>query len=476
MIADELLRQHLAERRAKAEKVALVAELAERYILPAGAEVVHGRMVDALVEEVYPVGGPGAPAISEFAPMEIAALLGVSTRRAHVMIDGAVHLKWQLPELFEQMRRLLVDADRAVQASYAVSKLPGEIARQVIRRWAAVQERYAWTGAFKKLDEMIAEADPSRAEDEARLLDERQVKLWVGNTGQSSHAVLGGVDATLDVLDAKLFGAAVAQIAALLKTVQGDESALDIRRAKAFGVLARPAYALALIQQGARQAADPELPIEPAGPDADADAAGQRYLPAGCAGHTCGTIDVPLENLLPKVTVDVVVEADAVGAHSVARIDDAITIATSSLATVLEGKQVNLRPVIDLPRIPAEDQYRPSVAMRRAVRALWRTEVFPYSTLRSSNKDLDHVVTFALRRGRGQTSLPNLVPVNRRFHRAKTAGLWATAMDNHGRAIQTSPLGYQYIVTQYGTEPVIPLHRYGRHIEGGTLLRRRRSA
>ena len=51
-LADQLFMEHLAERRARANQVLLVAELAEHYILPAGAEVVHGKMVDALVEEV----------------------------------------------------------------------------------------------------------------------------------------------------------------------------------------------------------------------------------------------------------------------------------------------------------------------------------------------------------------------------------------------------------------------------------------
>lgn len=195
-LAERLLEEHLAERRARANQVLLVAELAEHYILPAGAEVVHGKMVDALVEEVFPVGGPGAPNISEFAPLEIAALLRISKRKASVMIEGAVFLKWQLPALHEKVERLLVDADRAVQAAYAVSHLPRELAEVAIERWSLIQERYSWAGAFKKLDEIIAEVDPWRVVDEEKALEQREAKVSTGSP-LPGQAVLGFVESTL---------------------------------------------------------------------------------------------------------------------------------------------------------------------------------------------------------------------------------------------------------------------------------------
>lgn len=453
---------HLAERRARATQVVLIADLAEHYILPAGAEVVHGVMVDALVEEVYPFGGPGAPHVSEFLAMEVAALLRISKAKASVMIQGAVHLKWQLPDLFEKVERLLVDADRAVQASYAVSDLPKPLAEAVIARWSLIQERYAWSGAFRKLDELIAEVDPRRAEKEAEALERRGAKIFTSSDVLGLSA-LGFIEATVDVIDAKLFDAALSQVAELLKKVQGDDSSLEVRRAKAFGVLSRPAYALALIQQGINNLPQAELPIEPLGDDGlPLHGSAEGYLPAGCAGHVCGTIEVPLARLQPKVEVQVVVEADAVGSTGIARIDDAVHVAVDTLGEVLDGKAVRLQPVIDLPRMPEESQYRPSVAMRRAVLARWREEVAPFSSGRAIKKDLDHILEWFKKHGPGQTNLDNLVPIPRQLHRAKTCGLWLIKMDDQGRAIWTSPLGYRYVVTRYGTEPLLSLHRYGR--------------
>lgn len=457
-IAEELREAHLLEQTVRAEKVELVARLAEEYVLP--PEVTRGQLVDELFEEVYPFGGPGAPLISEWALPEIAAMLHMSRRKAKVLIQGSVHLKWQLPELFEKMGRLEIEADRAVQAAYAVADLPPELAREVISRWVPLQARYAWTGAFKKLDEMIAEVDPFRAADEESRLSKRQVRVTAGSGGRGEAAV-GYIEATVDVIDAKLFNAALSQIAELLKTVQGDESSLDVRKAKAFGVLSRPAYALALIQQGAKHLPEQEPLVEPV------DEFGQplhgpseRYLPAGCAGHVCGTVDVPLDRLEPRITVDVVIEADAVGAGPTARIDDATFITTQTLGQLLAGKKVRVQPVIDLPRLPDEGQYRPSLAMRRAVLTRWRTEAFPFSTTRSKGLDLDHVQRWLRSRGPGQTALPNLIPLTRTVHRSKTALVWMVTMDEQARAIWTSPLGYRYEVTPYGTEPLTPLRRY----------------
>lgn len=454
---------HLAERRAKAEQTVLVAELAEAYILPSRAEEVYGPLVaDDLVENVYPFGGPGAPLISEYAAPEIAALLGISKRRATILIEGAVHLKWQLPGLFDRMERLLIDADRAVQASFAVSVLPPELAVVAAERWLLIQERYSWTGAFAKLSEFIAEVDPALAAKDAAALEKRHVSIAAGK-GHLGDAAVGYLEATLDVVDAKLFDAALNQIAGLLKTVQGDESSKEVRRAKAFGVLSRPAYALALIQQGAQEAPDPALPVEPvAGDGRPLHGEAGRYLPAGCAGHVCGTVTVGLEKLQPRVSVEVVVEADAVGADGVARIADATVIATATLGEVLGGKTVQLRPVIDLPRVAGEDQYRPSLATRRAVLRRWRHEAFPFSHRRSRGLDLDHVDPYRWDGSPGQTNSANLLPLGRGNHRAKTARIWMVRIDHLGRAIWDSPLGYQYIVTPHGTQPVLNLRRYGR--------------
>lgn len=53
-----------------------------------------------------------------------------------------------------------------------------------------------------------------------------------------------------------------------------------------------------------------------------------------------------------------------------------------------------------------------------------------------------------------------MIPLTRTVHRSKTALVWMVTMDEQARAIWTSPLGYRYEVTPYGTEPLTPLRRY----------------
>ncbi|MDO5677761.1 MAG: hypothetical protein Q4G35_09685 [Propionibacteriaceae bacterium] len=460
-LGDRLLEVRAIREQAEADEVLLIAELAEAYVLPAGAEQKHTHLVDALAEEVYPYGGPDAPYISEFAALEIGAMLGISKRKASTLIQGAVHLKWQVPWLMDQVQDLQIEARRAVHAAYVVMDLPERLKQVALQRWVRVQQRYTWGGAFKKLDEIIAGLVETRAKDEADKLTQRRVDVHTSTRfgSDGGHAAVGQIDAVTSVIDAKLFGAAVAQIAELMKTVLGDNSDLDIRRSKAIGILSRPAYALALIQQGVKHLPPDELPLE----FEDGYPISERFLPAGCAGHTCGTIDVPLERLQPKVSLEVVIEADAIAADTVCRVDDAVTIATETLATVLEGKTVQVRPVIDLPRLPDEDQYRPSLAMRRALRTRWRYEAFPFSTTLAQDCQSDHVKRYAWNGKLLQTGLKKMIPLSSRVHRVKTACFWLVVMQpERAHPIWTSPLGYEYLVTPYGTEPVIPPRHYRR--------------
>ncbi|MDO5677649.1 MAG: hypothetical protein Q4G35_09125 [Propionibacteriaceae bacterium] len=176
-LGDRLLEVRAIREQAEADEVLLIAELAEAYVLPAGAEQKHTHLVDALAEEVYPYGGPDAPYISEFAALEIAAMLGISKRKASMLIQGAVHLKWQVPWLMAQVQDLKIEARRAVQAAYVVRDLPERWKQVALQQWVRVQQRYTWGGAFKKLDEIIAGLDETRAKDEADKLTQRRVDV-----------------------------------------------------------------------------------------------------------------------------------------------------------------------------------------------------------------------------------------------------------------------------------------------------------
>jgi len=245
------------------------------------------------------------------------------------------------------------------------------------------------------------------------------------------------------VLDARYLDAAVDRVADILAVEQPGQTK-TILRAKALGVLANPAYALALLQR----AAQPSLLDDPV--DVPAEAGGQRHDPH-CLGALCGTITAPLSRLRPTLELAVHIHTDAVGRLTgAARVDQAGHITTALLAELLPGLDVKIQPVIDLPELPAEDQYVPSVPLKRGILLAFDNDMFLYRQHRSQGLDVDH--TRAYRLGcRGQTRVGNLAPLGRTAHRAKTRRAWRVDQPRPGQLIWTSPLGLTYEVTATGT-------------------------
>lgn len=185
-----------------------------------------------------------------------------------------------------------------------------------------------------------------------------------------------------------------------------------------------------------------------------------RWLPPACP--TCRRTDpptatgttVPIDKLRPTLGIAVHLHTDALGnLTGPARIDKAGHITTRLLAELLgEGHGINVKvhPVIDLPNLEPADRYTPSPVMRRAINLIFDAEPFPYSNRPSAGLDLDH--TIAYQQGRPcQTRVGNLAPLSRGAHRAKTAGFWRLEQPEPGQLFWTSPLGYRYAVTPFGT-------------------------
>ena len=196
----------------------------------------------------------------------------------------------------------------------------------------------------------------------------------------------------------------------------------------------------------------------------------RRLDPHECAGHHCGTIQVPVAKLRPTLGIAVHIHSDALGQlDPAARVEKAGTITTTLLAELLgEGNGYNLKvqPVIDLPNLEPADNYVPSAQLRRGMVLAFPNEPFPFSPRDSVGLDLDH--TIAYQPGRpGQTRVGNLAPLTRRVHRAKTAGYWVMHQPTPGRIEWRSPLGCRYDVTPFGVERCHPIHYNPDHDHGG---------
>ena len=192
-------------------------------------------------------------------------------------------------------------------------------------------------------------------------------------------------------------------------------------------------------------------------------------LPRLVPGHElCGRVTTDPDQLLPRATIVLHLAADTTGELSpVARLEHAGAVPLERLRDLLTEVRVTIRPVIDLNQTPAVDRYEIPTRLREAVLNRYPYDAFPYSTYTSRNLDLDHTTPYRTGGPPAQTRWQNLAPLNRRAHRAKTCGAWTLHHNNTGDLVWTSPLGYHYTLTPWGTtlppDPATP--RPGPHGE-----------
>lgn len=180
-----------------------------------------------------------------------------------------------------------------------------------------------------------------------------------------------------------------------------------------------------------------------------------RGLPRLIGGHElCGRITTDPDQLLPRATIILHLAADTTAELSpVARLEHAGAIPLQQLRDLLAEVRVTIRPVIDLNQTPAVDRYEIPTRLRETVLNRYPYDAFPYSTYTSRGLDLDHTTPYQTGGPPAQTRWQNLTPLNRRAHRAKTCGAWTLHHDNTDNLVWTSPLGYQYTITPWGTTP-----------------------
>lgn len=117
--------------------------------------------------------------------------------------------------------------------------------------------------------------------------------------------------------------------------------------------------------------------------------------------------------------------------EGVAREDTVGPLLLEQVRELLAHDRVRLLPVIDLAGDPGADGYEVPTRIREQVRIRDPFSVFPFSTMRSMNADLDHTGPFRDRRlvdhdhpPPRQTRPSNLGPLGRLEHRAKSHGRW----------------------------------------------------
>src|SRR5687768_5831384 len=93
-----------AEQRAAVEQLELALEWARLHPCPSQETPAHWGEVDLHGEGLVPLAGPGAPWVAEFAPVDLAAGLGISQDAARQLVADALELAHRLPRLWASVR------------------------------------------------------------------------------------------------------------------------------------------------------------------------------------------------------------------------------------------------------------------------------------------------------------------------------------------------------------------------------------
>jgi len=391
------------------------------------------------------LGGPGAPLVSEFCVVEIAAALGLSTDSGRRLVGEAVELRHRLPRLWNRVVDGALPVWRARKIAQETTQLTVEGADFVDRHLAPVAHKTGMVTAQKLVAEAVARFDPEKAElDRADSDATRRFDIDLQGQVDPARGVVP-VSGTLDFADALDLENAVSRVAADL-ALAGSLDSLDARRASAVGEIARRQTTLDL--SGCGDPTDDDV----AAPAATRSTARQVVLHVHLA-------EAALTDLDPN----------ACGGVDLARVEKTRGFVLAEQVREwcrATSTQVVVKPVIDLRDEVAVDAYEIPDRIAERVRLTRPTCVFPHCTRPARGCDLDHVDEYVKAEDGGppgQTSTTNLAPLCRRHHRVKThpsltgAGperRWRYRRLPDGSFVWTSPHDQQYLVDPHGTIPL----------------------
>ena len=404
------------------------------------------------------LAGPGAPEISEFAVIELAAALGRSTDSGRMLLSDAVEAKHRLPKIWQRLVDGQVQVWRVRRVTDLTRSLTAEAAAFVDAHLAHVVHTASFTTVKRLVAEAAARFDPEATEmEEVDTHATLHVTLdlataWSIGTANGVH--LSGL---LDRADAEELEHAIRTIADQLLAA-GSTDSLDVRRAKALGYLSRGDLTL-------------DLPTELT-PNDEADSGGRAATSASeerASRPPTRSRQVVLHIHLSEAalrgnegpgTPEVDPDTGMLGLH-LARVENHHQTLTADAVREwlsVPGTQITVKPVIDLHDQIAVDSYEIPDRISQRVRLKRPTCVFPHCTRTSTRTDLDHIDEYVPpdRGGPpGQTATNRLAPLCRRHHRAKTHpspdGQWDYVQLTTTTWLWTSPHGLRFLVHPDGT-------------------------
>jgi cell division septum initiation protein DivIVA len=241
-VIDRVRAARKAQQQAAVEEIELALEWARLHPCPVNETPAHWGEADLHDEGLVPLAGQGAPWVAEFAPVDLAAALGISQDAGRQLIADALELAHRLPRLWKRVLAGEVPVWRARLIARETTDLSVKATLFADRLIAATPRRIGQVKAAQLVHEARLYFDPDRAiADEEEALTKRGV--WLRH---NSAPATTDVTMTLDTPDALLFDQTVARIAGDLREL-GDAEDLEVRRARAVGILADPQFALDLL-------------------------------------------------------------------------------------------------------------------------------------------------------------------------------------------------------------------------------------
>ncbi|GAB3623534.1 hypothetical protein GCM10027418_16170 [Mariniluteicoccus endophyticus] len=469
-------------RQAEIDQLLLIAACAQAYSWideyadhDADARVLHG-------ERLLPVGADGTPYVAEFLVLEVGPALGVSPAAASQQITDVLNLQHRHPRLWAHViaGHVRFAAARKVAQTVAARGLPQALALRVDERLAPWAPGWGTTKMVNQAERLCAVIDPEGEEHRRqRALDERYVNTQPAGGGviELSARLDGPAGLRLEATITELAGILADQPDPLLTTEQQNAlvawpaGADRSPRARALELLGTPAKAAALLAAGRTAAGTDHSGTQHSGPDQTGPdctspgarcgggvsrAVGATSSPHiddahGCGRHACVTSPPSAGTAGDMVLqLEVRVRPDETARGAGGEVTGLGVVARSQLDQLLaDASKVIERPVVDLNADHQTSGYAPTPAQRWAVLAREQVVAFPFATRspRSRFADLDHVVPWPM----GPTATHNLIPLDRRAHRAKTHGRFRVEPVRPGVVKWTTPTGQTYWVSPHGT-------------------------
>lgn len=381
-------------------------------------------------EKLVQVGSDGTPEVAGFCILELAAALRVRDCEATCLLSNALDVRHRFPQLWRRVMAGGFPVWLARRVASLTQCLDAHHAGLVDLHLDRVVDGMSPTRVLRLVRGLVLEhlpADQAEAEHQAA---QNHLGVWV----EQSSGGVASVVANLNAADAVFLEGQVVRLARVLSE-GGVTDPEQARRAMALGILAgTPARALQLLQAAEQE----QLPT---GEDFQ-----EICRRDGQAGHTCGTITVDPQKLLPEVKLVVhLTDTTVVEQDGLARSDRLRPVLAGWLRDLLGHTRVTVRPVIDQNQMAPSDSYECPPTMREAMVLRNPYEVFPWSTRHSDGLDLDHTVPWAPRGGITHPS--NLGPLSRLAHRGKTHGHWQLDQIRPGVYLWRSRLGEEYLTT-----------------------------